>query len=315
MNHTKLALATFLAIAFLSSCKQHKSEKAAEKMQTFITDIASYARGFDPDFIVIPQNGPELAYEEGNPDNPLKTDFLATIDGFGIEELFYNEGAETDHYRLDMLREIGESETIMVSDVLGASSQWDNCVNTNNDEGFIPFPRLPGNYDYLSIPSTVYNENDLNITSLSDIQNYLYLIGNEGFDDAEAMIQAIESTNYDLVLVDLFFGDEPLTSSQVNRLKTKANGASRLAIAYMSIGSAENYRYYWKKSWFLHCPNWLKRRYDGYPDEFWVKFWNKTWQEIIFGNDDSYTHKIIDAGFDGVYLDNVEAYYFLYYRD
>ena len=41
-------------------------------------------------------------------------------------------------------------------------------------------------------------------------------------------------------------------------------------------------------------------------------FANKDWQEIIYGNDDSYAKKIIDAGFNGVYLDNIEAYYFLY---
>jgi cysteinyl-tRNA synthetase len=44
-----------------------------------------------------------------------------------------------------------------------------------------------------------------------------------------------------------------------------------------------------------------------------VKFWKDDWQEIIYGNEDSYIKKIIDAGFDGAYLDNVEAYYFLYF--
>jgi len=43
-----------------------------------------------------------------------------------------------------------------------------------------------------------------------------------------------------------------------------------------------------------------------------VQFWNPEWQKIIYGNDDSYMKKILDAGFDGAYLDNVEAYYFLY---
>ncbi len=64
----------------------------------------------------------------------------------------------------------------------------------------------------------------------------------------------------------------------------------------------------------LHRPNWLKKAYDGYEDEIWVEFWNEDWQNIIYGKNDSYTRKIIDARFDGVYLDNVEAYYFLYYH-
>ena len=59
----------------------------------------------------------------------------------------------------------------------------------------------------------------------------------------------------------------------------------------------------------------LKKKYDGYTDEFWVNFWEKEWQTIIYGNDNSYMKKIITAGFDGAYLDNVEAYYFLFHNE
>ncbi len=129
------------------------------------------------------------------------------------------------------------------------------------------------------------------------------------------MINAIAATNYDIVLIDLFFNEEEWTSSEIGQLKNKANGGQRKVISYISIGSAEKFRYYWKKGWGLHHPLWLKRKYEGYDDEFWVKFWKKDWQDIIYGNDDSYMKKILNAGFDGAYLDNVEAYYFLYYKD
>jgi cysteinyl-tRNA synthetase len=39
-----------------------------------------------------------------------------------------------------------------------------------------------------------------------------------------------------------------------------------------------------------------------------VKYWEKEWQDIIFGNEDSYLQKILDAGFDGVYLDIIDAF-------
>ena len=32
------------------------------------------------------------------------------------------------------------------------------------------------------------------------------------------------------------------------------------------------------------------------------------WQEIIYGNDNSYVKKILDAGLDGVYLDIIDAF-------
>jgi len=65
--------------------------------------------------------------------------------------------------------------------------------------------------------------------------------------------------------------------------------------------------------WKLHSLTWLKKKYDGYDDEIWVKFWKKEWQEIIYSGGDSYTQRILSSGFNGVYLDNVEAYYFLYF--
>ncbi|MFN6076495.1 MAG: hypothetical protein ACK46Y_13095, partial [Fluviicola sp.] len=71
---------------------------------------------------------------------------------------------------------------------------------------------------------------------------------------------------------------------------------------------------YWESDWRKGKPNWLKKKYDGYDDEIWVEFWEQEWKDIIFGNNESYTKKLIDAQFDGAYLDNVEAFYFLYHR-
>ena len=99
----------------------------------------------------------------------------------------------------------------------------------------------------------------------------------------------------------------------IDQLKTKQNGGQRLVISYINVGAAEKYRYYWQDKWKLHRPLWLKKEYEGYEDEIWVKFWKKDWEEIIYGNDESYIKKIINSGFDGAYIDNVEAYYFLYF--
>ena len=117
-------------------------------------------------------------------------------------------------------------------------------------------------------------------------------------------------TNYDMILMDCFYDDDVFTPAEIFQLKTKKNGGKRLVIAYMNVGAAEKFRYYWQHSWKLHHPKFLKKKYDGYDDEIWVKFWEKEWKDIIIG---SYTNKVIDAGFDGVYLDNVEAYYSLYF--
>ncbi len=289
--------------------------KASRLMQNFIINIADYARKTNPNFIVIPQNGLELGYVDADTSLGLNQSFLSKIDGFGVEGLFYGEEESPDAYSIAMAKKIGESERILSADYLSDNSLFSNAVSQNQGYGFLCFPRHSTNYDYLEIPSTVIQENPNNITTLASAQNYLYLISTSNYSSKSTYLQAIASTNFDAVIIDLFYEDEPLTANEVQLLKTKANGGSRKVIAYMSIGSAEKYRYYWKKTWGLHRPSWIKRKYDGYPDEFWVKFWHKDWQEIIYGNDESYTHKILTAGFDGVYLDNVEAYYFLYFKN
>lgn len=307
-------LTILLSLLILFSCSKEKSsDKAGEKMQEFVVNISNYARGLNGDFMVIPQNGAELAFNYLDPNDGLNTSYMGAIDGFGIEELFYDGTYSPDEERLSMLRSLVGSKKIMVAEFVSDDSYVAEAIQKNAAEGFICFPRINSNYDYLQIPDTVINENSNDILSLNDAQNYLYLISTDNFSTKNQMITALAATNFDVLLLDLFFNDAELTANEVQQLKTKQNGGKRLVISYMNIGSAETYRYYWQDKWKLHHPGWLKKEYEGYEDEIWVEFWKEDWQDIIYGNDNSYTKKIIDAGFDGVYLDNVEGYYFLYF--
>ena len=301
-------------LVFASSCsKEKRSEKAAEKMVEFVSELSTYAKNLDPNFLVIPQNGAELAFNYQDINDGLNQNYLSYIDGVGIESLFYNGSLNPDEERLNMLREVVTSKTILVSDNLSDDSNMDNAVSRNSDEGFLAFPRSNNNYDYLYIPDTIYYENADDVLNLLDAENYLYLISTDAYTDRESFISAIEATNYDLVIIDAFFDNVLLSPADVGRMKIKANGGQRLVIAYINVGAAENYRYYWQEKWKLHKPNWLKKPYDGYEDEIWVQFWKSAWKDIIFRNSDSYIDKILISKFDGAYLDNVEAYYFLYF--
>ena len=282
-------------------------------MQEFVAAISSYARQQNPNFIIIPQNGVALAFNNLDTSDGFNQEYLNAIDGVGVEELFYFESAVYDEERIDMAKRIGEQKVVMVADYTKDESTYNGSVQKSQDNGFLCFPRKYENYDYKIIPVSVLNENADNINQLSDAKNYLYLISDNEFSTKAAYLDALRATNYDVIIIDAFFKGDVLSKSEVNSLKVKQNGGKRLIIAYMNIGSAENYRYYWKESWKLHRPNWLKKEYEGYEDEIWVKFWKKEWQDIIYSGDNSYTQRILDAGFDGSYLDNVEAFYFLYF--
>ncbi|MBC8884495.1 hypothetical protein H9X57_17335 [Flavobacterium piscinae] len=71
-----------------------------------VIGISKYARKFHPDFIVIPQNGSELAFQNVNPENPLCQEYINAIDGIAIEELFLDEKGKADDYRINNLKKI-----------------------------------------------------------------------------------------------------------------------------------------------------------------------------------------------------------------
>ena len=48
----------------------------------------------------------------------------------------------------------------------------------------------------------------------------------------------MQETDYDIIIMDLFYDESAMNADDIVRLKIKSNGASRLLIAYMSVGEA-----------------------------------------------------------------------------
>ena len=131
-----------------------------------------------------------------------------------------------------------------------------------------------------------------------------------GSDDQKKdnYIKALNNTNYDLIFIDLYFNGEALTRDDVNRLKKKKNGKSRMVCAYLSVGESESYRDYWEDAWNKNPPNWVDEENEDWEENYKVKYWSPVWQGILFKDHDSYLERIINAGFDGAYLDVIDAY-------
>jgi cysteinyl-tRNA synthetase, unknown class len=309
----KRILYIIILLSFTSCFKEKRSNNKALEMQNFVIALSDYARSLGSDFIVIPQNGIELVFTETDMESGLNMSYVDAIDGIGVEELFYDGSLAVDLERLEMLRVAEPYLKIMVADYITNNSNYSDVVQRNMEESFIAFPREQNNYGYQYIPDSIISENTNDINTLSEAQNYLYLIDPSLYSSKQDYLNSLAATNYDVLLIDMDYQEVALTAAEVNSLKTKANGADRLVISYINVGAAENWRYYWEDNWKLHRPLWLKKPYDGYEDEIWVKFWKDDWKNIIYGNDESYIKRIINAGFDGAYLDNVEAYYFLYF--
>jgi cysteinyl-tRNA synthetase, unknown class len=135
----------------------------------------------------------------------------------------------------------------------------------------------------------------------NQVHNFVYQLQNID-------LNAIAKTKFDLAVIDYSSdGSEStrFTKRQIESLQTDPPHPKRV-LAYLSIGEAEDYRYYWQSSWKKSPPDFLGPVDPDWPGNFKVRFWDPAWQKIVF----DYEDKIIDAGFDGVYLDVIDSYQF-----
>ena len=320
MKNHALTLGALLTFIFFSSCKKEvdNSVDSMQRMREFVISISQTAKSQDSDFIIIPQNGIELVTEDGEPNSPLAISYLDAIDGHGQEDLYYGydidnvaSPAESIAYLTGFLnRSKSAGNTILAIDYCWTPAFVDQSYQNNFNQAYISFAADDRELRTIpTYPSPIFNENSEAILSLSQAKNFLYLINNDTFDTKQDFIDAVTATNYDLLVMDLFFWDgNSFSSQEVSQLKNKANGGKRLVICYMSIGEAEDYRYYWNSDWASNKPVWLDAENPDWPGNYKVKYWESDWQKIIYGNSDSYLTKIQNAGFDGVYLDIIDAF-------
>ncbi len=294
-----------------------------QEMKNFVKEISSYSKDKNSKFIVITQNGIELITKNGESDGELETNYINSIDGVGQEDLFY--GYEEDNqptpknisdYLNGFLQRVkDEGKKILITDYCWDKNKIDDSYQKNYSLGYISIATCRELNCIPSYPQNPFNENFDDINSLNEAKNFLYLINPENFNSKEDFLQTLQNTNYDILIVDAFFNDEPLSYIDINRLKTKANGGKRLVISYMSIGEAEDYRYYWQEEWNNNPPDWLDKENPNWEGNYKVKYWMKDWKKIIYGNDNSYLDKILSAGFDGVYLDIIDAFEYFENKD
>ena len=284
-----------------------------QEMRDFVQEISAYAKNVSPDFMIVPQNGQEIITLDGDPEGTLATEYLQAIDAVGREDLFYgytSDDEPTPTADRDFLIGLctvakNNDKLVLVTDYCSTHSKMDDSYTQNQTLEFISFAADHRSLDNIpSYPGTIHNENNADVTSGDNVQNFLYLIDPSAYPNKGAFLDAVASTNYDLVLIDLFYNEVELTASDIASLKTKDNGSDRLVICYMSIGEAEDYRYYWSSL----NKNLVCNENPDWKGNYAVKYWDDDWKSVILGNEQSYLKKILNAGFDGVYLDIIEAY-------
>ena len=84
-----------------------------------------------------------------------------------------------------------------------------------------------------------------------------------------------------------------------------------IILAYIDIGQAEDWRWYWQSGWKIGEPDWIV---GGDPDDwegcYPVAYWDPAWENIVIYGSGGMSHidESLKAGFDGIYMDWVEGY-------
>ena len=138
----------------------------------------------------------------------------------------------------------------------------------------------------------------------ADVKSFTYQLQN-------ADLSAIGRTKFDLAVIDYSSDGSAAGRFSAAQIASLQNGGTKRVLAYLSIGEAEDYRFYWQKNWHVPAkaseagePAWLGPVNPEWKGNYKVRYWDPAWQAIVI----KYLDDVIDAGFDGVYLDCVDSF-------
>jgi cysteinyl-tRNA synthetase len=143
--------------------------------------------------------------------------------------------------------------------------------------------------------------------ALFEVEHWLYYI-DANLED-ETLNQIVDSA-YDMVVIDYIVSEGDNSEYPLAGAITGMHNADhpKLVIAYIDIGEAEDYRASWQPGWEIGNPEWIiALDPDGWEGNYPVAYWHDGYRDIWLG-EGGYLQGILDAGFDGIYLDWIEAY-------
>ncbi|WP_395741385.1 MJ1477/TM1410 family putative glycoside hydrolase [Prosthecobacter sp.] len=132
----------------------------------------------------------------------------------------------------------------------------------------------------------------------------------------EAAVQKLASSDRDLIVIDAAFNsDGDWTPEEIAAIRS--GKAGRRVVAYVSVGEAEDYRPYWQETWDANkdgqpdaaAPKFLNTENPDWKGNYRVRYWQPAWQQLMLPAVD----KVATQGFDGIYLDIIDAFEFYEY--
>jgi cysteinyl-tRNA synthetase len=145
---------------------------------------------------------------------------------------------------------------------------------------------------YLFLNISLFADSEA-LKKFKEAKNWLYQLQNLNFN-------LVKDAGFDILVTDYSWDgteEKEYKAGQIKRLKSITK---MVILSYLSIGEAEDYRFYWKSipKEIIDAEN------PSWEGNYKVKYWDNRWKKIIF----EYIDRIVDMGFDGLYLDLIDAY-------
>lgn len=148
---------------------------------------------------------------------------------------------------------------------------------------------------------------------LSSVHTFSYVLADLA---GSPQISEMAQSSYDMLIVDpnaTYKGNADFNmKGMVAQLH--AGDPGRVVLAYLDIGEAATDRTYWQPGWKAPTkrhhgsPSFiLERDPFGWNGSYPVAYWTRAWQNLFLGPN-GIVKRVMQAGFDGVFLDWVGAY-------
>ena len=149
-------------------------------------------------------------------------------------------------------------------------------------------------------------------TSLNGVRSWAYQI--QGLDKSGADDALVDSP-YDLLVIEPTRSAKGSEDFDTAGLVARLHERGKLVLAYLDIGEAEDYRFYWEDDWrrpgrgAAGEPGFLVTvDPDGWSGNYPVAYWDQRWKDVVIYGEHSLLNMVLEDGFDGVYLDWIEAF-------
>jgi len=147
-------------------------------------------------------------------------------------------------------------------------------------------------FSFIICPSYGVSPTCSNIDKLDEVEKWAIVLD---YDEENHLIDKETLRSFDMVVLD------PDNHPDITTLKKD----HLILLAYISVGEAENYRFYWDQ---IQDKPWVLEENADWEGNFFVDVRDPEWRKLLI---EEVIPKIVEQGFQGLFLDTIDTAVYL----